>query len=364
MNLGLFLAIGESLTDFQKKGQLKRLLSYNVKKYADNFDRVYIFSYTDENFALPSNCTLVSNRWKINRFAYALLMPILQKRYIAQCDILRGLQLTGGIPAVVSKLLYGKKFVINYGYDYPSFAQIEGKRIQSFLYRLIIPLVLPYADAVIITSRIFRKKVSQWVKSSKINYIPNGVDLKLFQPREQPKRSTRLKIVFLGRLEKQKNLATLIRAVSFIQPLPALSFFGEGKESKNLIMLARKLKVNLAIHPPQNYEKIPKILSNADIFAIPSLEEGSPKALLEAMAAGLGVIGSDVKGIREIIRDGQAGILTKTDSQSIAAAINKLKNSKVRQKLGQEARRLMERDFDLEKLLDKEITLLKEIQRK
>ena len=62
MNLGVFLAIGESLSDLKSKGQLKRLLDYNIKEYSQNFDKVYIFSYENEkNFKLPKNCTLIAN---------------------------------------------------------------------------------------------------------------------------------------------------------------------------------------------------------------------------------------------------------------------------------------------------------------
>ena len=53
MILGVFLAIGESFKDFRAKGQLKRLLNYNIKEYSRHFDKVYIFSYSNEREKLP-----------------------------------------------------------------------------------------------------------------------------------------------------------------------------------------------------------------------------------------------------------------------------------------------------------------------
>jgi len=54
MNLGLFLSIGESLKDLEEKGQLNRLVNYNIKKYSQAFNKVYVFSYLNEkDYSLP-----------------------------------------------------------------------------------------------------------------------------------------------------------------------------------------------------------------------------------------------------------------------------------------------------------------------
>src|SRR3989344_3942762 len=109
MILGVFLAIGESLGDLKSKGQLKRLLDYNIKAYCQNFEKVYIFSYANEKEKLPKNCRLITNEKNINRYIYSLILPFLKKKYIDDCDIIRGLQLSGGIPASVCKIFFGKK---------------------------------------------------------------------------------------------------------------------------------------------------------------------------------------------------------------------------------------------------------------
>lgn len=365
MTLGLFLAIGESLKDLKQKGQLKRLVNYNIKRYSRSFERVYIFSYAKEEYPLPKNCYLIANKTGLHRYLYALLLPIIHHKIIRVCDVARGLQITGGIPAAVAKIIFGKKFVVNYGYDYPSFAQIEKKYLQSSLYKISQIPILKAADAIIVTSTDIKKNIAKIANSSKIFYIPNGVDLKLFRPyRHQKRKSDVLKIIYMGRLEKQKNLDNLIRALSLTGIKIQLDFYGEGSQNQKLTKIARGLKVNLSIHKPVDYALIPKILARFDIFALPSKEEGSPKAMLEAMACQLPPVASNVRGIRELIKDGQTGILCSTAPESIAKAIKRLKDKVTRDKIGKAARVYVMSNFNIEYLLTQETRLLQKTARK
>ena len=362
MNLGLILAIGESLSDFKAKGQLARLINYNVKKYSKVFDKIFIFSYANENFKISKKIFLIANKSGIHRYLYAILLPFIHRKIISECDILRGLQLTGGIPAFLSKIFFGKKFVINYGYDYPSFAQIEGKHLQHYLYELIQNPILKSADAVVVTSKEIKKKISRTVKSSKIHYIPNGIDTKLFKPSKSRQTDQKfIKVAYLGRLEKQKNLDNLIKAVALLKFPTRLEFYGVGTQKKHLSDLAKKLKIELTIKNPVPYNKVPKILKRSDIFVLPSQEEGSPKILIEAMSCGKSVIGSDVIGIKELIIDGKTGIVTQTDPVSIANSIGRLKDTKIREKIGLSASTYVRQNFDLDLLLNQEIKILEKI---
>lgn len=360
MNIGIFLAIGESFGDLAQKGQLKRLTNYNIRTYSKVFDNVYIFSYANEKkFPLPKNCYLLPNTSGLHRYLYAIMLPIIWRGKIAKCDILRGLQLSGGIPAAIAKVIYGKKFVINYGYDYSKFAKIEKKPFQSFLYKIIEEPVLKLATSVIVTSRHIKRDLARVIKAEKIYYIPNGVDTRLFR-KINYKKNPKLTILFIGRFEKQKNLENLIQALSGIKNSRAL-FFGRGLLKNNLKSLARKFKVDLTINKPVDYKNVPKILSSADIFVLPSLEEGNPKILLEAMATQKCVVGTNVKGISEIIEDNVNGILTEPESPSIAKALMKLKDKNLREKLGKNARDFIIKNYEISALLNKEVNLMKKI---
>ena len=361
MNLGVILAIGESLGDLKSKGQLKRLLDYNIKRYSQAFDQVFIFSYDNEkNFKLPRNCKLVANTLGIHRYLYSILMPIICHKEIIKCDVLRGLQLSGGIPAAIGRIIYGKRFVINYGYDYSKFAKIEGKTLQSFFYELIQKPILSFADTVIVTSVEVKKILVKIIDKSKLVYIPNGVDLNLFRSINHKPIGDTLNILYVGRLEVQKNLSVLINALALIKKSHKLTFFGQGTQKKELIRLASKLKVPLVIKPPVEYSKLPKVLSTADIFVLPSQEEGSPKILLEAMACQKAVVGSNVKGIKEIIINNYNGLLANADPKSIAVAIKKLENKNLRKQLGENARKHIIKNYEIHSLLDKEVEMLKQ----
>ena len=360
MTLGVILAIGESLSDLKSKGQLKRLIDYNIQKYSHAFNQVFIFSYeAEKNFNLPKNCQLIANTSRLHRYPYSILMPIIKRKEITRCDVLRGLQLSGGIPAVIAKIIYGKRFIINYGYDYSKFAKIEDKNFQSFLYKLIQKLILVLADKVIVTSTEIKERLEKIIDKSKIIYIPNGVDLNLFRVITKKKAIKILNVLYIGRLEKQKNLTILIKAMATIKSPYQLTFFGQGSQKKELTKLANKLNVSLIIKDPVEYIKLPEILSDTDIFVLPSQEEGSPKILLEAMACQKAVVGSNVKGISEIIIHDYNGLLTNPDPKGIANAIKKLDNKSTRERLGENARKYISKNYEIHSLLDKEVELLK-----
>lgn len=359
-NLAVFLAIGESLEDFRSKGQLKRLMDYNIKSFCRNFNHVYVFSYKNESYRPFNNCTVITNQYGLHRYIYALLLPLIERRFIRNCSVSRGLQLTGGIPATVSKLFFKIPFIVNYGYDYETFAKIEGKQIQAILYRIIKYPILMFADKVIATTEANAIEVSEITNEDKVEIIPNGVDLKLFKPTNLNQNKT-LKITFIGRLEKQKNLDNLITACSSLTFPYQLKFYGQGSQKSDLVKLSKKIGVNLKIFPPQDYHKLPKIFKKTDIFVLPSIVEGNPKILLEAMAAAKSIVATDVSGINSLIENGKTGLLTQVDAKSIANAIKKLSNKKIRSKLGNNARLYVQNNFDIKILQAKEVNLLLEL---
>lgn len=354
-NLAVFLAIGESLSDFQRKGQLERLLDYNIKYYLKEFEKVYIFSYANEKISLPKNCILVPNKHSLHRYLYAIAMPFIEAQLTKKCATIRALQLTGGIPALICKIIFNIPYVINFGYDYEHYAKIEGKNSHAFLYKLIKRPILKNSSTVIITSQN-AKSILNFVKENKLVFIPNGVDLKLFKKNKVKRTSNSSKIVFIGRLEEQKNLSNLIIACTKLKFDYQLLFFGDGKLKKSLEKLAGTLKVNLTINKPIKYFGVPRILNYADIFTLPSDIEGNPKILLEAMACECKIVASNVNGIRELIIDKENGYLSKTDPVSLADTLNKAFASK--KNTGASARRFVENGYNIDMLLKKESQLL------
>jgi len=362
MNLGLFLAIGESFEDLKKKGQLARVVDYNIKKYSQAFDKIYIFSYANETFQLPKNCVLVPNKTGLHRYLYAPLIPLLHFRKILDCGILRGYQITGGIPCAIAKIFFGKPYVINYGYHYSKVASLENKKFQASAFPFIEMMVGFFADAVIVTSPDLLKYLAR-VKKRKIHQFPSaGVDLKLFRPGIVSTKRNILRIIYIGRFEAQKNLRSLIEAVGKIKKTKIkLTLAGEGSQKKELMSQAKNLSVNLEILPPQDYKNIPRLLCQSDIFTLPSQVEGNSKILIEAMACGTPVIGANVEGVRQIIKHKKTGILCQTSPNSIKQAIGYLIDPATRFSIARNAREFIEKHYDFERLFQEEVDLLRKV---
>ena len=162
-----------------------------------------------------------------------------------------------------------------------------------------------------------------------IKVIPNGIDLKRFEGLER-KRHDGFVVITVARLEKVKGIEYLVKSISNLKSqisnLTCL-IIGDGSERKNLEDLVKKLGLQEKVKflGPIPNEKIPEYLAQADCFCLPSLREGFGIAILEALAAGLPVIGTNVGGIKDIVDNGQTGILVEPqNSQAIAQAIQKI----------------------------------------
>jgi len=145
---------------------------------------------------------------------------------------------------------------------------------------------------------------------NKIRLIPNGVDIEAFKPaKEKPNL-----LFWGGRFIQQKGLPYLIDAMSIIKeqiPDVKLLMSGDGvltSKISNMVKLAGLQKnVNFLGRVP--LESLPILVSSCSVYVLPSLKEGMPYALLEAMACGKPVVGSDIPGIKDIIVNNQNGIL-------------------------------------------------------
>lgn len=355
MILSIFLAIGETWEDFKSKGQDILLKKYYIR-LSKEFDHVYIFSYGQFRTEISKSVTLISNTLGLPRFVYVFVLPLIHKKILRQSSVIRGMQLTGGIPAVIAKFLYRKPVVINYGYDYAKLADAEGKMVQSFLYRIVEPIILSLVDKVIVTTKFLKLKLNHYAQKTVL--IPNGIDTKLFKPLTELKVAD---ILFVGRLEPQKNLYLLLAAASLVKRKVKITFVGSGSQQEALAQKAQDLGLDLKIVKPIPHDKLVKIYNRAKVFVLPSKIEGHPKALLESMSCESAVIGTDAEGIRNII-NGRNGLLVPMDEKKISKSIDTLLQNRIlRHRLGKNARRTVLKCYDLDKTLGKEMSLLKQL---
>ncbi len=349
MNLGIILGIGESLNQMDKFGQKDRFINNYLRKYAKHFDKIYLFSYENETCSLPKNITIISKKSSLHRYLYALLIAIINRKQINDCDILRGFGLTSAVPALLTQ----KPFIFNLPYDYNKFLKIEKKYYFIPLFYILEKIAFLRANIILVAT----KHKFKTLKEKKFIYLPNGVDLRTYFKKDNTSKG----IVFVGRLERQKNLFFLIDAVSKLpKHLRSVTFIGTGSLETDLRNHATKKNVTLTIIHPVENTKLPILLRKYAIFALPSMAEGSPKVLLEAMAIGLVPVVTNFSTAKEIIKDNMSGFITNYDVNAYSRRMEILiKNPNLCKKMSQFAVESIASKFNLEKLILKEINILK-----
>jgi len=139
----------------------------------------------------------------------------------------------------------------------------------------------------------------------------------------------------------------------------SISIIGSGEQEERLKEVANKNEVSVNFLGNIPNRELPEILNQHELFILPSLWEGMPKTLLEAMACGLPVIGTKIDGTKEVIEHGKNGILCNTDSDSIREAIETLmEDGELKQNLGENARKTIVEDYSLDNLAKKELKLM------
>jgi glycosyltransferase involved in cell wall biosynthesis len=155
--------------------------------------------------------------------------------------------------------------------------------------------------------------------------INNGIDQKKFNPQKKYKNIREelnispgdVLVLFIARFTGHKQPLTLIRAYERVlqsNPHMHLLMVGEGDQKPEALELIDKLGLRQKITLEPFRQDVPDVLASADIFVLPSLWEGLPIGLLEAMAMGKAVIASNVDGSREIIQQNVNGVLIETDN--------------------------------------------------
>jgi glycosyltransferase involved in cell wall biosynthesis len=161
-------------------------------------------------------------------------------------------------------------------------------------------------------------------------------------------------LVSVGRQEFQKGQRYLIEAmveVSRLRPRAVLLFAGrQGHASEELQRLWRETELEDRIRFLGHVEDVPEVLAAADILVFPSLYEGLPGALIEAMAVGLPIVATDIDATREVLEPGRNAILVPSSSAaSLAGAVLRLLTEKeTRRGFGTRSRSMFEERFTLE----------------
>lgn len=358
--LGLFFTLGISLKRWHELGMLDREISiYN--ELSEYYEHIYFFTYgdhTDFKFKeyLADNISIIPKKYISNPFLYSFLFPIIHRKILKEINFVKTNQMLGSWSAVLSKIINKNILVVRTGYVL-SLGFIDNKNwLKKKIVGIIEKLAYNQSNGIITSSNEGFNYVKHRYNPNGIHcMIPNFVNTNLFRPLNIPKNKG--SICFVGRLNKQKNLFALIEAIEGNPYSLSIIGSGELKEALKRFSSEKKVDVNFLGNMPN--KDLPKILNQHEIFILPSLWEGMPKVLLEAMACGLPVIATNVKGNKEVLLNQENGILCGTDFLSIKKSIiNLMENKDLKLKLGKNARETIIRSYSLENLVKKEVKLM------
>jgi glycosyltransferase involved in cell wall biosynthesis len=162
------------------------------------------------------------------------------------------------------------------------------------------------------------------VPGEKIVVIPNAVALGPRAPRDAALRARVLLgqraplVLTVARLDAQKGVAYLLDAAAEV-PEAVFVIAGEGPERASLEARAASLEIAHRVRFLGHRRDVPALLAIADLFVLPSLWEGLPLSILEAMAAGIPVVATRIGGTDELVRDGETGTLAPPENGSALA---------------------------------------------
>jgi glycosyltransferase involved in cell wall biosynthesis len=249
----------------------------------------------------------------------------------------------------------------------------QGYRLS--LYHFLDSVVMRRADKVVAVS----ERIAEWmakagVRKDRLSVIDNGIDVDGFLKRTSDSyplrlpgaRANVLLIGTVGSLTKEKGHVNLLNAVPrVLRHFPEAQFLivGNGVERSALERLAEEKGITESVVFTGARDDIPGILSSLDAFVLPSLDEGLPMALLEAQAACIPVVATEVGAVPSVVRNGVTGLLVPPgDADALAQALVRiLSDSRAASRMAEKGRERVRERFSSHTMAEKYHSLYEDI---
>lgn len=280
---------------------------------------------------------------KSNVHAYKRLLEIIDEHHI------EAVMCSTPIGGALARLAAKKKGIQPVLYEAHGFLFFKGAPlINRTVYKWEEQILAHYTDVLItITNEDYAEAQKLKLRSKTPPYMVHGagvnVGVQVNIDCSEKRKSLGVPedafvIVSAGELNRNKNTEVIVRALADV-PNAHYIACGVGPEEENLRKLANELGITDRFHLAGYRTDMPEVLSCADAFTIMSFREGMPRALLEAMDLGLPCVGSNTRGIRDLIDTDGGFICEPTDAQAFADAFNQLKtDAELRLKMGKHNR--------------------------
>ena len=220
------------------------------------------------------------------------------------------------------------------------------ERLMNWNVRLQVQAVGTGVHRYLAVSRHVRDRLAAGagVPEHKLRVVPNGIDPATLARSADPALRTRLAgapdrplVLTAARLSPQKAIDVLLSAAALV-PDAVFIIAGDGPERSGLEARAHALGIAPRVRFLGARDDVPELLAICDLFVLPSLFEGLPLSVLEAMAAGKPVVATRIPGTDEAVADGETGLLvTPGDAPALAAAIRAFLSDPVRARRAGEA---------------------------
>lgn len=201
---------------------------------------------------------------------------------------------------------------------------------QESAYRRMVSRGLNYlwrhAGAVVANSDRLAEEARVHDPKTPIAIIPHGSDAHGITPKEDYAPQGDVSLLYVGRLAKQKGFDVLLPALAMLSSALKwrLTLVGDGPEWPNIAASAARLALidRIDLRGWQGWSELPELYRSADVFVLPSYDDGMPAALLEAMATGLPVVGTHIAGMGEAVLHEKTGLLVPPrNSEALADAL-------------------------------------------
>ena len=377
LHVGVLLTAGGNLRQWENSGTFDRQLAL-YRELQDRGMRITIFSpggRGELDFAsrLPG-MRIVVNSMGLPSKLYTRRLHQIHAASLLHVDVLRtddsgamieGLSISWAwqIP-LICRLSYilSKNTRIAHA-DKPNFATlIEGQERKTWSQA---------SHIIASTAEVANHVVGQVpLANDKLTVIPNHVDTQIFRPATTAKRYD---LIYVGRITPVKNLEALLTAVKQLDVTIAIIGSGtilsdgttDNQEPDNLQSMFGDLDGRISWLGRIKNEDLPTYLNQAKLFVLCSLSEGHPRALIEAMACGMPIIGTNVPGIQNVLQHEVTGYVCNTDVNSIGAALKTvMAQPDLMRKMGDNARNYAVENYSLPMLAQQEYELLVDVARR
>lgn len=205
------------------------------------------------------------------------------------------------------------------------------------------------ADRVLAPSRQTASEIEHDYQVSNVGVLPNVTGARRFATETLEPSSGDGYLLFVGRLRIRKGVEVLLHAIHRLReryPDLRLRVAGSGEHRENLERVAQNLDLDLFVEflGACSPDEVPDLMARSRALVVPSIYEGMPLVVLEAMAAGLPVVASRVSGIPEVVQDGESGwLVPPEDIGALAEALQEiLENPEEARRRGRVGRSLVE----------------------